>query len=158
MTPTREGYEHIIDLDGCELWHLNGERHREDGPACKWDSGSIEWYLNGKRHREGGPAFYAPNGHKEWAHHGLRHREDGPAVEYYNGDKEWFLNGMLHREDGPAYESPETHERHSEWFLNGTQLSEKDFNEVWNCPLDRLPLYINTVFAPIVKRRLNNGA
>ena len=62
----------IIDEDGTKEWWLNGEHHREDGPACEWASGNKEWYLNGQRHRE-----------------------DGPAVEWANGDKEWYLNGKL---------------------------------------------------------------
>jgi len=51
-------------------WHLNGKRHREDGPAIGWADGSRYWWLNGKRHRE-----------------------DGPAIEWSDGSKEWWLNG-----------------------------------------------------------------
>ena len=56
--------------NGDKDWYLNGERHREDGPAVEWASGGKWWYLNGKRHRE-----------------------DGPAVEWASGSKEWYLNG-----------------------------------------------------------------
>jgi len=55
---------------GAKQWYLNGERHREDGPACEYNDGTKQWYLNGKRHRE-----------------------DGPAIEYNDGTKQWFLNG-----------------------------------------------------------------
>ena len=55
--------------DGSKFWWLNGERHREDGPACEWADGSKFWYLNDQRHRE-----------------------DGPAIEFANGSKEWWLN------------------------------------------------------------------
>jgi hypothetical protein len=65
--------------NGDKYWYLNGEPHREDGPACEWADGTKLWYLNGKYHRE-----------------------DGPAIEHVNGGKEWYLNGKLHREDGPA--------------------------------------------------------
>jgi len=34
---------------GLKEWWLNGERHREDGPAVEFDNGREEWYLNGKR-------------------------------------------------------------------------------------------------------------
>lgn len=39
--------------DGSEL----GVLHRVDGPAIEWNNGAIEWWLNGNRHREDGPAL-----------------------------------------------------------------------------------------------------
>ena len=77
---------------GNKYWYLNGELHREDGPACEFSDGSKEWYLNGKRHREDGPACEYSDGGKEWFLNGKLHREDGPAVEYSDGDREWYLN------------------------------------------------------------------
>ena len=56
--------------DGTKAWLLNGEYHREDGPAVEYLDGTKWWYLNGKFHRE-----------------------DGPAAEHPDGTKEWFLNG-----------------------------------------------------------------
>ena len=56
--------------DGTKSWYLNGERHREDGPAIEWADGTKLWYLNDKRHRE-----------------------DGPAAECADGTKFWYLNG-----------------------------------------------------------------
>ena len=53
-----------------KMWFLNGERHREDGPAVERESVLKEWWLNGELHRE-----------------------EGPAVDYINGAKEWYLNG-----------------------------------------------------------------
>jgi hypothetical protein len=60
----------MTDEAGNKLWFLNGNLHREDGPALEFASGDKYWYLNGKRHRE-----------------------DGPAIEWANGDKRWFLDG-----------------------------------------------------------------
>ena len=60
---------HVYD-SGNKYWYLNGERHREDGPAVEYASGTKHWYLNDKCHRE-----------------------DGPAIEYADGDKHWYLNG-----------------------------------------------------------------
>lgn len=77
---------------GDKEWTLNGELHREDGPAVEWANGAKEWYLNGKRHREDGPAIEYSNGHKSWFLNGLRHREDGPAV-LMGSQKEWWING-----------------------------------------------------------------
>jgi hypothetical protein len=64
-------YTIVINL-GNRIWYLNGQRHREDGPAIEYADGDKEWYLNGQRHRE-----------------------DGPAIEYANGDKFWYLNGKV---------------------------------------------------------------
>ena len=61
---------------GTKKWYLNGERHREDGPAVECSSGDKYWYLNDKLHRE-----------------------DGPALEFDNGDKSWYLNGKSLTED-----------------------------------------------------------
>ena len=55
--------------------------------------GYESWYLNGQLHREGGPAVTYPNGTEYWYLNGKLHRVAGPAVEYSNGDKEWYLNG-----------------------------------------------------------------
>ena len=55
--------------------------------------GTQEWLLNGNRHREGGPAIEGADGSKYWYLNGKTHREDGPAMEHANGTKEWLLNG-----------------------------------------------------------------
>ena len=62
--------------NGDKFWYLDGNRHREDGPAIEYADGTKYWFLNGKRHRE-----------------------DGPAVEYANGAKYWYLDGKLLTED-----------------------------------------------------------
>jgi hypothetical protein len=36
-----------IDSDGDTVWQLDGEYHREDGPAVIWRGGSKEWCLHG---------------------------------------------------------------------------------------------------------------
>ena len=65
----------VIDKSD-KRWYLNGQCHREDGPAFEWADGTKEWYLNGQRHRE-----------------------DGPAVEWARGSKEWYLNGKRYTEE-----------------------------------------------------------
>ena len=64
-----------VHSNGSKYWYLNGQRHREDGPAVEGTDGSKYWYLNGQLHRE-----------------------DGPAVEHSNGDKSWYLNGNYYTE------------------------------------------------------------
>ena len=34
--------------DGHKAWFLNGELHREDGPAVEYPDGYNNWYLNDK--------------------------------------------------------------------------------------------------------------
>jgi hypothetical protein len=62
-------YEVKVDDNGDRSWWLNGERHREDGPAYEYADGNREWYLNGQLHRG-----------------------DGPAIEWADGDREWWFN------------------------------------------------------------------
>ena len=63
-------------------------------PEMKIDSnGTKHWTLNGQYHREGGPAVERPNGKKSWFLNGKKHREGGPAIEWPNGQKEWYLHG-----------------------------------------------------------------
>ena len=89
-----------IRPDGTKVWCLNGQFHREDGPAVEDVDGSKYWYLNGKRHRENGPAVERADGRKAWYLNGKRHREDGPAVECPSGYIEWYLNGkQLYKEE-----------------------------------------------------------
>jgi len=98
-----------------------------------------------------------PFGAKRWFLDGELHREGGPAYEDDEGYKEWYLNGLYHREDGPAIEYPPKNGGGNEWWLKNYPVPEEKFKEVWECPMDRLPLYINTVFAPIAKRRLSKN-
>jgi hypothetical protein len=69
-------YEVKVYADGEKYWYLNGEFHREDGPAVEYSDGGVSWYLNG-----------------------LRHREDGPAMEGSCGRKFWCLNGKFLTEE-----------------------------------------------------------
>ena len=64
-------------------------------PECRtYVTGRKEWFLNGNYHREDGPAVEHVSGAKEWFLNGKCHREDGPAVEYASGAKEWWLNSQ----------------------------------------------------------------
>ena len=37
-----------VDDRGTKFWFLNGEYHREDGPAIEYRDGTKYWFLNGK--------------------------------------------------------------------------------------------------------------
>jgi len=61
----------------CEVWRLNGDLHRENGPAFIRHTSSritMEWCIHGKAHNETGPAI---------------------LELYIDGDynEEWYLNG-----------------------------------------------------------------
>ena len=60
--------------------------------------GDTFWYINGELHRENGPAIELADGYK-WYINGELHREDGPAVEYADGRKGWYINGEQLTED-----------------------------------------------------------
>lgn len=68
-------------------------------------NGPKQWWLNGNLHREDGPAVEYADGTKMWYLYGERHREDGPAVEYYDKGKYasgalwWYLNGIRMTEE-----------------------------------------------------------
>ena len=83
----------IIKEDRIEYRNINGELHREDGPAIEWNNGAKKWFLNGKLHRVNGPAIEHINGILSWYHNGELHRTDGPAVIWPDGEGEFWLNG-----------------------------------------------------------------
>jgi hypothetical protein len=57
-------------------------------------NGGRAWYINGQLHREDGPAIERPDGTRAWFAHGQLHRSDSPAVEYPDGTCEWYINGQ----------------------------------------------------------------
>ena len=40
----------VKDKENTIVYYLNGQYHREDGPAIEFAGGSKEWWLNGKHH------------------------------------------------------------------------------------------------------------
>ena len=55
LNSTIEGSTIIFEFEGGQVLR-----------ADKWGSGDKRWYLNGNYHREDGPAVEYPNGYKEW--------------------------------------------------------------------------------------------
>ena len=67
----------VTVYDDCTVWkNLNGELHRENGPAIEYINGDKYYYKNNKPHRLG-----------------------GPAVEYSNGAKQYFIEGKKYSEE-----------------------------------------------------------
>ena len=59
-------YKVVVTNDGAQYWYLNGQLHREDGPAIIYADGDQRWYLNDQLHREDGPAVIKANGSQRW--------------------------------------------------------------------------------------------
>jgi hypothetical protein len=61
----------------------------------EWPCGTKIWYLNGEHHREDGPAVEHIRGDMEWWQHNKLHRTDGPAIEWVDGRVSMSLNEWL---------------------------------------------------------------
>ena len=61
----------------------------------KDDHGNVLYFdVDGQLHRDDGPAIEQKDGSKAWFRHGVKHRDDGPAVELPTvGHREWWING-----------------------------------------------------------------
>lgn len=134
--------------NGYRTWTLNGQLHREDGPAVEWADGTRQWWIDGQElteeefisrtqgntSKDDQPVMKEyTDGTRMWClPDGRPHREDGPAVERASGTRMWFLNGQQHREDGPAVEFASGTR---EWWVFDQELTEEEFNnyrfQVW---------------------------
>src|SRR5579859_6911180 len=124
------------DEFGARRWYLNGQLHREDGPAVELPNGDKSWYFNDQLHREDGPAQAWSDGAKYWWYHGkyinsssqkeferLIKKNSSSKIENNQsicqtdeyGNKRWFLNNQLHREDGPAIDHIDGYKA---WYIN----------------------------------------
>jgi hypothetical protein len=81
--------------DGTQVWYLNGNIHREDGPAVIHPNGTQVWLLNGNIHREDGPAFIDPNGTQCWF---LNGKEITDEVNDWAKERNIDLNNLSHND------------------------------------------------------------
>jgi hypothetical protein len=147
-----EGFTGVVEhSDGEKVWYLNGQYHREDGPAREWADGEKQWRLNGQRHRVDGPAIERSDGTKHWYLNGQYHREDGPAYEGPNGTKQWWLNDQLHREDGPAIEWANGTK---EWYLNHKRIYRLERIRDYILIEDGLPSEVEWLGKRVTQRKL----
>ena len=87
-----EQYNGVYDVDDYGiLYYLNGNLHREDGPAAEYISGIKYWYINGKIHNL-----------------------NGPACEWYDNIKFYYI-------EGKQYDTKEEFEAATYMYLNGLQ-------------------------------------
>lgn len=102
-------------------FRVNGQLHREDGPAVIFPGGDQYWFRNNQLHRQDGPARILFDGTEEWWENGQRHRIGDPAIIRLDGHQEWWRNNQLHRTDGPAVVYSD---RREEWWEDGQKLRE----------------------------------
>ena len=54
------------------------------------------YYVNGELHREDGPASVLINGNGTWFFNGKYHRLDGPAIKLYDGRGQYYIEGLYY--------------------------------------------------------------
>ena len=96
-------YEVRVYEDGDKRWYLNGNLHREDGPAIEYANGGKEWYLHDELHREDGPALEYACGYKEWRLHDEKFTEE----EHRLRTSRQSCNGKIVEIDGIKYKLTE---------------------------------------------------
>ena len=42
----------LVDGKGVKRWFVDGQRHRENGPAVEWPDGTKFWFINGVQYTE----------------------------------------------------------------------------------------------------------
>ena len=163
--------EHTVAENGLfECWELDGNLHREDGPAfIGYDKkGNITrkvWYINGKRHREDGPCLieYDTDGsivREEWFINDKLHRENAPAYITYKNNKvsteNWYLNNQAHRLDDAAeiWYDDNLKVIKKKWFRWGREIFKEDFTSIEM--IDQFNAH--SLFSPIEIARLKKNA
>ena len=138
----------FVETLGKRYW-VDGELHREDGPAWIWPDGTFEWYKKGVLHNDFGPAVIDIDGTFEYWVDGnevslediqrkiyLMYKSTPRMVIKKDGTKIWKLpGGTTHREDGPAVIYTDGAE---EWYqkgynhrLDGPACTWPDGTEYW---------------------------
>lgn len=70
-----QGYTIEVESDRV-IWRLDGETHRESGPAIIWSDETHEWFLNDEIHRTDGPAVIKADGTQGWYLNDTEYTED----------------------------------------------------------------------------------
>lgn len=94
----------IINSENEKHWYKGGQLHRDgDKPAIEIKD-AHKWFINGQPHRENGPAARSVGKNLEpweqWYRNGKLHREDGPAIKdakikgyYRDPGEQWWIDG-----------------------------------------------------------------
>lgn len=90
----------IIVKNGTTLYYVDGQLHRDYGPAVCTATGQEYWYQHGKLDRADGPAIVGHT-YQAWFRNGEYHRIGGAAVTYDTFDchDEWWLFGVFYTQD-----------------------------------------------------------
>ena|ERR1700691_1094482 len=85
-----ENYTGIVEYPDDEIiYYLNGECHREDGPAITMGDGRLYYYKNGEYHREDGPAVIRKNGRNEYYLNGKKLKKVKRWIKENNIPEVW---------------------------------------------------------------------
>ena len=57
------------------------------------------------------------------------HRINGPSSIFKDGNEHWYQDGKFHRLDGPAVIGAHNNYSRNEWYIEGIEYSEDEFNE-----------------------------
>jgi hypothetical protein len=114
-------------------------------------NGTVEWRLDGQLHRDGGPAVIWPDNVQCWYQHGVRHRDGGPAIVWPDGSVEWRRHGK--KIDPPtdegAISATDVQEPVRTYYPNGAIRSETyRTNGLLQDPAPGIPRYVTTITAP----------
>ena len=84
-------------LDRDEWVDHDGNLHRLDGPAIKYNNGMEQWFHHGLLHRHDGPAVIG-NEYTAWLQHNEYHRLDGPAIMDTdpNSPHRWVIHDVIY--------------------------------------------------------------
>ena len=91
----KQEYERMEQIEEqiCRLSdHYKEQQKMNNQPIQTTEDGITEYRLDGELHREGGPAVDNGHGCEMWYLHGELHRENGPAQIMDDGDF-WYLHG-----------------------------------------------------------------
>jgi hypothetical protein len=113
-------------------------------------------YKEVKELTDEGYEFIDANDIKRYYYNGKLHREGGPAIIRFFGLSTWYVHGVVHREDGPAEVMNDGMEFKERFFLDGEEVDGTIFRAILQGPLEGVPLHINTVYAPVAKKRLES--
>jgi hypothetical protein len=82
--------------------------------------------------------------------------EEKTFTDYWYEIRSHFEGILFYEEKGPFH----VHQPPSDsfvWYDTGRGVDKDLCVRVWTVPLEELPLYLNTEYAPIAKKRLENA-
>ena len=120
-------FKPACELNGVQHWFKHGVRHYHKGPAVVKPNGENQWWVEGTQYTQLEFEDFSFGECGYWFDYkGYLHHRRAPAFD--NGTiKLYFVHGVRHSLTGPAYEHANGHK---EWWIEGKQYSEEEFNKI----------------------------